>query len=118
MAGLYPLPAASYGATKGAIHRLSTNLRLELRGTGVRVTEICPGRVRTEFYDVAISDPERRAAAKDSGIDEVTAADVADAIAYAVGVPTHVNINRIELQPTAQTYGGSQFDTSGGQGEA
>lgn len=110
MAGLYPLPSASYGATKAAIHRLSTNLRLELRGTGVRVTEICPGRVSTEFYDVAIDDPERRRAVKDSGVREVTADEVADVIAYALSVPPHVNINRIELQPTAQTYGGSWFD--------
>ncbi len=110
MAGLYPLAAASYGASKGAVHRLSTNLRLELRGTGVRVTEICPGRVSTEFYDVAITDPVQRSATKDSGVDEVTADDVADAIVYALGVPAHVNINRIELQPTEQTYGGSRFD--------
>lgn len=110
MAGLYPLAAASYGASKGAIHLLSLNLRMELRGTGVRVTEICPGRVATEFYDVAISDPEKRSAVQDSGVTEVTADEVADAIVYALNVPPHVNINRIELQPTEQTYGGSQFD--------
>lgn len=113
MAGLYPLAAASYGASKGAIHLLSLNLRMELRGTGIRVTEICPGRVATEFYDVAISDPEKRAAVQDSGVTEVTAAEVADAIVYALSVPPHVNINRIELQPTEQTYGGSQFDPVG-----
>lgn len=110
MAGLYPIASATYGASKAAIHRLSTNLRLELRGSGVRVTEICPGRVATEFYDVAIDDPVRRDAVKVSGVQEVSPGEVADAIAYAVGVPAHVNINRIELQPTAQTYGGSQFD--------
>lgn len=110
MAGLYPLAAASYGASKGAIHLLSLNLRLELAGTGVRVTEINPGRVSTEFYDVAVSDPVRRTDMKDSGVDEVTADEVADAIMYAIGVPRHVNINRIELQPTEQTYGGSSFD--------
>lgn len=110
MAGLYPLASATYGASKAAIHRLSTNLRLELRGSGVRITEICPGRVTTEFYDVAIDDPKLRQAVKSSGVDEVSADEVADAIAYALGVPAHVNINRIELQPTAQTYGGSQFD--------
>lgn len=110
MAGLYPLPAASYGASKGAVHLLSLNLRMELRGTGVRVTEICPGRIATEFYDAAITDPEKRATVKDSGVTEVTAEEVADAIVYALGVPPHVNINRIELQPTEQTYGGSQFD--------
>lgn len=110
MAGLYPLPSVTYGASKGAVHRLSTNLRLELRGTGVRVTEICPGRVATEFYDAAIEDPDRRAQAKDSGVDEVTADDVADSILHAVLAPARVNINRIELQPTEQTYGGMQFD--------
>ena len=110
MAGLYPVSAAIYGATKAAVNRLSTNLRLELRGTGVRVTEINPGRVTTEFYDAAVGDPEARARAKDSGVEEVTADDVADAIAYAISVPRHVNINRIELQPTEQTYGGAQFD--------
>jgi len=110
MAGLYPLAAASYGASKGAIHMLSLNLRMELRGTGVRVTEICPGRIATEFYDMAISDPEKRAVVQDSGVTEVTADEVADTIVYALSVPQHVNINRIELQPTEQTYGGSQFD--------
>jgi len=110
MAGLYPLASASYGASKGAIHLLTLNLRLELRGTGVRVTEICPGRVATEFYDIAVSDPIKRAVVQDSGVTEVTADEVADAISYALSVPRHVNINRIELQPTEQTYGGSQFD--------
>lgn len=115
MAGLYPLPAALYGATKGAMHRLSTNLRLELQGTGVRVTEICPGRVATEFYDVAIDDPDVRAAVKATDAVEVTAAECADTIAYAVTRAPHVNINRIELQPTEQTYGGSQFAVQGAQ---
>jgi len=113
MAGLYPLPAALYGATKGAIHRLSTNLRLELHGTGVRVTEICPGRIQTEFYDVAIDDPEARRAALDTGTAEVTAAECAETIVFAVTAGSHININRIELQPTEQTYGGSQFNPQG-----
>ena len=109
MAGLYPLSAALYGATKGAVHRLSTNLRLELRGTGVRVTEVCPGRVVSEFYDVAVDDPDRRSQLLATGIDEITSEDVAELIRYAVVSPARMNINRIEVQPTEQTYGGSQF---------
>jgi NADP-dependent 3-hydroxy acid dehydrogenase YdfG len=109
MAGLYPLSAALYGATKGAVHRLSTNLRLELRGTGVRVTEICPGRVMSEFYEVAIDDPARRSNVLDTGIEEITSEDVAELIRYAVTSPSRMNLNRIEVQPTEQTYGGSQF---------
>lgn len=109
MAGLYPLGAALYGATKGAMHRLSTNLRLELAGTGVRVTEICPGRIETEFYNVAIDDDAERNRILDTGTVGVSAAECADTILYALHVPRHVNINRIELQPVEQTYGGSQF---------
>ena len=110
MAGLYPLASALYGATKGAMHRLSTNLRLELVGTGVRVTEICPGRIETEFYDVAIDDAAERDRVRDTGgAVGVSAAECADTIRYAVTAPRHLNINRIELQPVEQTYGGSQF---------
>lgn len=109
MAGLYPLAAVLYGATKGAVHRLSTNLRLELRGTGVRVTEICPGRVVSEFYDVAVDDPDRRSQLLQTGIEEITPEDVAELVRYAVTSPTRMNINRIEVQPTEQTYGGSHF---------
>jgi 3-hydroxy acid dehydrogenase/malonic semialdehyde reductase len=112
MAGLYPLASATYGASKGAVHRFCTNLRIELRGSGIRVTEICPGRVATEFYDVAVSDSAQRAKLKDSGISEVTADELADALYYALSVPAHVNINRIELQPTEQTYGGMSFDAT------
>jgi NADP-dependent 3-hydroxy acid dehydrogenase YdfG len=106
---LYPGPAALYGATKGAVRLLSQDLRQELRGTGVRVTEICPGRVATEFYDVALDDPNAAAAAKDSGIQDVTPDDVAQAVLYAVSAPWRVNVSTIEIVPTEQTYGGAQF---------
>lgn len=109
MAGLYALKSSIYGASKGAVHMLSRNLRLELQGTGVRVTEICPGRVSTEFYDVAIDDPVVRERVKNSGIRELTPGDVAGAVFYALDAPRHVNVNLIEIQPTEQTYGGSQF---------
>lgn len=109
VAGLYPMPAALYGATKGAVRRLSQNLRHELHGTGIRVTEICPGRVATEFYDVAIDDPAASARAKDSGVTDLTSEDVAQAVLYAVSAPWRVNVSMIEITPTEQTYGGGQF---------
>ena len=109
-AGLHALPTTVYGASKGAIHMMTANLRLDLAGTGVRVTEVCPGRVTTEFYDAAIDDPEQRAVLQQTGISQLTSSDVADAIAYAVEAPWHVNVTTIELQPTEQTYGGSRFD--------
>ena len=110
VAGLYPLSSSVYGASKGAIHFLSTNLRLELVGTGIRVTEICPGRVRTEFYDAAIDDENMRHKLKETGITEITSADVATSITYAIDAPWHVNVARVELQPLEQTYGGVNFD--------
>ncbi len=110
VAGLYPLVSAVYGASKGAVRLLSQNLRLELRGTGVRVTEICPGRVSTEFYDAAVPDPATRERIKTTGIREISPDDIAEAILYAVSAPAHVNISTIELQPVEQTFGGAQFD--------
>jgi NADP-dependent 3-hydroxy acid dehydrogenase YdfG len=110
VAGLYPLVSAVYGASKGAVRLMSQNLRLELRGTGIRVTEICPGRVSTEFYDAAIPDPATRDRLKTTGIREISPEDIADAILYAVSAPANVNVSTIELQPVEQTFGGVQFD--------
>ncbi len=110
VAGLYPLVSAVYGASKGAVRLLSQNLRLELRGTGVRVTEICPGRVASEFYDAAVPDPAARDRIKTTGIRELSPDDIAEAILYAVSTPAHVNVSTIELQPVEQTFGGAQFD--------
>jgi NADP-dependent 3-hydroxy acid dehydrogenase YdfG len=110
VAGLYPLVSAVYGASKGAVRLMSQNLRLELRGTGVRVTEICPGRVATEFYDAAVPDPATRDRIKTTGIREINPDDIAEAIVYAVSAPAHVNVSTIELQPVEQTFGGVRFD--------
>ena len=109
MAGIYPLSAAIYGASKAALHMFSMNLRLELQGTGIRVTEICPGRVQTEFYDKAVDDPNEANRLKTSGITELSSKDIAASVVHALAAPWHVNINRIEIQPTEQTYGGSTF---------
>ncbi|WP_249578944.1 SDR family oxidoreductase [Thermohalobaculum sediminis] len=111
VAGLYPNQSAIYGASKGAVRQLSRNLRLELRGTGIRVTEIQPGRVATEFYDAAIpDDAATRDRLKRTAIRELAPGDVAAAILYAVSAPAHVNVSAIELQPTEQTFGGVFFD--------
>ena len=110
VAGLYPTMSAVYGASKGAVRLMSQNLRIELRGTRVRVTEICPGRVTTEFYDAAVPDPATRDRIKTTGIRELSPDDVAQAILYAVSAPRHVNVSTIELQPLEQTFGGAHLD--------
>lgn len=106
---LYPLPAALYGSTKGAIHKLSRDLRMELQGTGVRVTEINPGRVISEFYNVAIDDEEQLKKAVENQCEDLVADDIADAIVYCVSAPWRVNVSQMEIMPTEQTYGGTHF---------
>ena len=95
---------------EGAVRLMGQNLRLELRGTGVRVTEICPGRVSTEFYDASVPDPATRDRLKTTGIREISPGDIADAILYAISAPAHVNVSTIELQPVEQSFGGVGFD--------
>ncbi len=106
IAGLHTLVSAVYGGSKSAIHRISQNLRFELSGTGIRVTEICPGRVSSEFYDAAAGDRDKLTAIGKSGITELAPEDVASAILYAVDAPDHVNVSLIELLPTEQAVGG------------
>lgn len=112
VAGLYPINSAIYGASKGAVHLLNQNLRIELKGTGIRTTEICPGRVATEIFDVSIDDPDKAAKVKDTGIEELTADDIADAVLFALDAPRRMNVNMIEIQPTEQTFGGAAFAAS------
>lgn len=118
VAGLYPINSSIYGASKGAIRLLSQNLRMELKGTGIRVTEICPGRVETEFFGIAIGDPEK-AAKKFAGLRSLSASDVAHSILHALDAPPHVNISAIELTPTEQFFGGDNtvpvWDDQGGE---
>ena len=114
IAGLYPLGFPVYGATKGGLHLFAQHLRMELKGSGVRQTEICPGRIATEFFDTAFKNQDDREAFM-SGFEALQASDIAEAIMYAVSTPLHVNVSLIELTPTQQMPGGSIIErTSGG----
>ncbi|MEM1265255.1 MAG: SDR family oxidoreductase [Pseudomonadota bacterium] len=106
ISGLHTNVSAVYGATKAALHRFSQNLRYELRGSGLRVTEICPGRVSTGFYGAAEGDPQRIEAMGRSGIRELDPEDIAAAILYAISAPAHVNVATIEILPVEQAVGG------------
>ena len=59
VAGLYPINSSVYGSSKMAIHSMSQNLRIELKGTRIRVTEIFPDRVATNFFNIAVNDPKK-----------------------------------------------------------
>ena len=86
---------------------INQNLRVELSGTGVRATEICPGRVNTEFFDVAFSDNPDKRKQMTSGLNLLEQEDVADAIMFAINSPWRMNVSMIELTPTEQVPGGS-----------
>jgi NADP-dependent 3-hydroxy acid dehydrogenase YdfG len=109
VAGVYPIGPSLYGATKHAIRGMMRNLRLETLGQGVRFTDIQPGRVRTEFFDVAIPDETVRDSIKETGIEELTPDDIAEAIRWAAAQPAHVNVASIEITPRNQVYGGAMF---------
>lgn len=106
--GIYPIASALYGATKGAVHLLSQNLRVELSGTGVRVTEILPGRVATNIFAQALG--TERAAHELARLDDpLSSDDIAEAVMYAVQQARHVNVSTIEVIPREQTIGGVEF---------
>ena len=113
IAGLHTMISALYGATKSAIHLFSQNLRNELVGTGIRVTEICPGRVTSEFYSSARGDRRRLDAIQASGIRELAPEDVAAAVLFAIDAPEHVNVATIEILPTDQAVGGVRLNRTG-----
>ncbi|MDP9121343.1 MAG: SDR family NAD(P)-dependent oxidoreductase, partial [Acidobacteriota bacterium] len=93
---------AGYTSTKHALRALTRTLRLELLGQPVRVTEISPGLVETEFSQVRFAGDEERARSVYRGIEPLTPADIADCVAWAATRPAHVNIDEIVVRPRDQ----------------
>jgi NADP-dependent 3-hydroxy acid dehydrogenase YdfG len=91
-----------YTAAKHAVHAMAKTLRLELLADGIRVTEVAPGLVETEFSLVRFAGDERRAAEVYRGIEPLRGEDVADLIAFVVTRPPHVDIDYVGVKPTAQ----------------
>jgi NADP-dependent 3-hydroxy acid dehydrogenase YdfG len=103
IAGVEVYPGgAGYTAAKHAVNALCRTLRLELLGKPIRVTEVAPGMVETEFSLVRFGGDAERAAEVYKGIEALTAEDVAEAVAFVVTRPAHVNIDYIAVKPTAQ----------------
>jgi NADP-dependent 3-hydroxy acid dehydrogenase YdfG len=96
IAGYEPyVGGGGYNAAKFAVRALTKVLRLELLGRPIRITEIAPGLVETEFSVVRFRGDERQAAAVYEGLTPLTADDIADCIAFAVTRPSHVNIDTL-----------------------
>jgi 3-hydroxy acid dehydrogenase / malonic semialdehyde reductase len=106
-AGSYPYPGGHvYGASKAFVKQFTLNLKADLVGSAVRVTDVEPGLVGgTEFSQVRFHGDAERAARVYAGTQPLTAEDVAEAVAWAAALPAHVNINRIEMMPTCQAPG-------------
>ncbi|CCD30062.1 Short-chain dehydrogenase/reductase SDR (NADP-dependent L-serine/L-allo-threonine dehydrogenase) [Candidatus Glomeribacter gigasporarum BEG34] len=105
IAGSYPYPGGNvYGATKAFVRQFSLNLRADLAGTALRVTNIEPGLCETEFSQVRFKGDAAKAAAPYQGTQPLTAADIAESIVWVATRPAHVNINRLELMPVAQSF--------------
>ena len=97
---------SSYHATKAAVHMLSRQLRVDLTGRLVRVTEICPGRVATDIFAHVHGDTAEIREKYIEGFLLPEASDIADAIAFAIAAPLAVNVGHIEIMPTLQVPGG------------
>ena len=107
VAGVYPYPGGHvYGGSKAFVQQFSLNLRADLVGKNIRVTDIEPGMVSgSEFSKVRFGGDESKAAAVYAGTHSLNPEDIAETAAWLVSLPAHVNINRIEMMPTCQANG-------------
>lgn len=103
IAGLQPYPGGNvYSATKAAVKMLSDSWQIDLNGTGVRVTNIDPGLVETEFSEVRFRGDAERAATVYKGYEPLTGSDIADVALFAATRPAHVSIQDVLITPLAQ----------------
>ncbi|MDQ2971530.1 MAG: SDR family NAD(P)-dependent oxidoreductase [Rhodanobacteraceae bacterium] len=109
-AASYPYTGGNvYGATKAFVTQFSLNLRSDLHGSGVRVTSLEPGMAETEFTMVR-TDGDRTASDKlYAGAHPITADDIAATIWWIANLPSHLNVNRIEVMPVSQSFAGFQI---------
>jgi NADP-dependent 3-hydroxy acid dehydrogenase YdfG len=105
-AGTWPYPGGNvYGGTKAFVTQFSRNLRADLLGTRVRVTCIQPGMAETEFSNVRFKGNDEAADKVYDGTEPMSATDIAEAVAWVVNRPAHLNINSIEMMPVCQAWG-------------
>ena len=111
VAGTYPYPGGNvYGGTKAFLEQFSLNLRADLLGKRVRVTNIEPGAVKTEFSLVRFAGDAAAAEAVYHNLEALSAADIAETLFWCANLPERVNINRLEVMPTMQAFAGFAFE--------
>jgi 3-hydroxy acid dehydrogenase/malonic semialdehyde reductase len=106
-AASYPYPGGNvYGATKAFVRQFSLNLRADLLGTKIRVTDVEPGLAGgTEFSTIRFHGDAAKAAKVYEGADALTPEDIAETIHWIATLPPRVNVNAIELMPVTQAFG-------------
>lgn len=107
-AGSWPYKGGNvYGATKAFVRQFSLNLRTDLVGTRIRVTNVAPGLCGdTEFSNVRFRGDEDRAQAVYENISYLKPEDIANTVLWLYQTPAHVNVNHIEIMPVSQTFAG------------
>jgi serine 3-dehydrogenase (NADP+) len=107
VAATYPYKGgAVYAGTKAFVRQFSLDLRCDLAGTGVRVTSIEPGMAETEFTIVRTGGDKGASDKLYSGMQPMTAGDLAELFWWLANLPPHLNINAIELMPVSQSWAG------------
>ncbi len=111
VAGTYPYVGGNvYGACKAFVKQLTLDLKADLLGTPIRVTNIEPGMAETEFSLVRFGGDAARARATYARTQPLTSEDIAECVCWCASLPPHVNINRIEVMPTRQGFAGFSVD--------
>ena len=105
VAGQWPYPGGHvYGASKAFVQQFSYNLRCDLLGTGIRVTDLAPGMAETEFTLVRTKGNQEASDALYRGTTPLQAEDIAEQLYYLATLPAHININRLEIMPVRQAW--------------
>jgi 3-hydroxy acid dehydrogenase/malonic semialdehyde reductase len=107
VAGEFPYPGGNvYGATKAFVYQFTLNLRADLLGTRVRVTDVQPGLCNgTEFSEVRFKGDADRAGRMYEGTEPLSAEDIAETVHWVATRPPHFNVNAISLMPVCQAFG-------------
>ncbi len=105
VAASWPYPGGNvYGGTKAFVQQFSRNLRVDLSGKNIRVSNIEPGMCETEFSVVRFSGDEEKAKQVYNGMKPLSAEDIAEIIYWTTSLPSHINVNQLEVMPTAQSW--------------
>ena len=110
-AGNYPYPGGNvYCATKAFVKQFSLSLRADLKGTNIRVTNIEPGMIETQFSAVRFKGDTEKARSVYANTNNMHAEDVAEAVFWSATLPPYFNVNRMEIMPTVQSFGPLTID--------